>query len=58
MYERAVEVPLKDYIYDKIDMLRREFKMKLTKGEIAYMESLTTEIAVDNFAHTLFMAKL
>lgn len=58
MYEYTMEIPLSQYINDKIDMLRSEFKMRLSRAEIEYMQSLTTEIAVDNFAHTLFMTKL
>ena len=58
MYERVIEIPLSQYINDKIDMLRRDLKMRLSRAEIEHMQSLTTETAVDNFAHTLFMTKL
>lgn len=58
MYERVIEIPLSQYINDKIDMLRRDFKMRLSRAEIEHMQSLATETAVDNFAHTLFMTKL
>lgn len=49
---------IKTYIDNKIYMLRNDFKMKLTKSEIAHMQTLTTENQVDNYAHSLFMEKL
>lgn len=58
MYERTVEITLEEYINNKIDMLRSEFKMRLSRAEIEHMHSLPTETAVDNYAHTLFMTKL
>jgi hypothetical protein len=54
MYERTVEITLEEYINNKIDMLRRDFKIRLSRAEIEYMQSLTTETAVDNFAHDFF----
>lgn len=54
MYERTVEITLEEYINNKIDMLRRDFKIRLSRAEIEYMQSLTTETAVDNFAKDLF----
>lgn len=49
---------IKKYIKAKIQFLRREFCMNLTDEEIAHFYELKTEIAVDNYAHDLFMVKL
>lgn len=53
-----IDIPLPQYIAHKISMLQSNFKLKLTEAEIAHMESLQTEIAVDNYAHSLIMKKL
>ena len=45
------------YIHEKIEVLK-QFKIKLTPDETAYMNGLKTEIAVDNFARTLMQRKL
>lgn len=47
-----------EYIENKINFLRKEFKMQLTAEELAYMRSLKTEIQVDQYARTLFKTKL
>ena len=48
------KVDLETYIKEKIQMLREEFKIRLTKSEIQHMKSLKTEIAVDNYCRSLF----
>lgn len=48
------KVDLETYIKDKIEMLRTEFKIRLTKSEIQHLKSLKTEIAVDNYCRSLF----
>lgn len=53
-----IDIPLPRYIALKISMLQSHFKLKLTEMEIAHMEALTSEVAVDNYAHTLIMKKL
>lgn len=50
--------PIATYINDKIRMLKKHFYIKLTDEEIAHMESLTTEISVDNYAHKLIMTRI
>ena len=49
---------LKQYIESKIRMLTRDFLIELTEEEIDYMHSLTSEVAVDTFAHNIFMTRL
>ena len=46
---------MQDYIEGKLEMLtsEREFGFKLSESETDYMYSLTTEIAIDNYARTL-----
>ena len=56
--EELNNMPLPRYITHKISMLQSNFKLKLTEAEIAHMEALTSEIAVDNYAHALIMKKL
>ena len=46
------------YIEEKIKMLKRDFRIRLSDAEAAHIHSLKTEIAVDNFCHTLFMKRL
>ena len=48
------KVDLETYIKDKIEMLKIEFKIRLTESEIQHMKSLKTEIAVDNYCRSLF----
>ena len=45
---------LKVYIKDKIKMLKKEFHIRLTESEIQHLNSLKTEIAVDNYCRSLF----
>lgn len=40
------------YIKEKIKLLK-DFGIKLNKKQLAHINSLTTEIAVDNYAHDL-----
>ena len=56
MNERPV--PLKVYIKEKLRMLTRDFCLRLTDEEIKHLKSLTREIDVDNYAHTLLDNKL
>lgn len=51
-------VSLHQYIEDKITLLQEDFRIKLTAEEIYNMRQLTSEIAVDQYAHTLIMTKL
>ena len=51
-------VPLPIYIKRKLKMLREDFKLRLSESEIEYMEALTTEIAVDNYARKLIFNHL
>ena len=48
---------LETYIKRKITMLRRDFCVALTETEIEKFHSLTSEIAVDNYARD-FLQKL
>ena len=50
--------PLWQYIQEKIEMLREEFKINLSSREIHEMMQCTSEIAVDNYAHSIIMKKL
>lgn len=50
---RCHNVPLKDYIAAKLKMLHRDFKLDLDLEEILHMQSLKSEIAVDNYARDL-----
>lgn len=47
------QVTLKQYIKEKIRMLKKDFFIKLTDEQIAHMKSLKNEIQVDNYAHDL-----
>ena len=49
---------LKKFINEKIRMLRKDFKMKLTDEEKEHMRGLENEIQVDQYAHNLLMNKL
>lgn len=58
-------ISIEDYIKEKIFMLtdgggrRKEgFGLKLSKSEIAHMQTLTSIIQVDNYAHKLIMKYL
>ena len=52
------DVPLDKYIDRKLDMLRRDFKIYVTKAEEKHMIALPTEMQVDAFARKLIMEKL
>lgn len=52
------DIPLDKYIERKLDMLRSEFKIYVTKAEEKHMIALTTEIQVDAFARKIIMDKL
>ena len=45
---------LKQYKNEKIRMLTDDFCMKLSEDEIDHIQSLKTEIQVDNYVRTLF----
>ena len=47
------QVTLKQYIREKVRMLRKDFCIDLTDEQIAHMKSLKNEIQVDNYAHDL-----
>lgn len=51
-------VPLWQYIQEKLAILQNEFMFNLDASEIQHMMQLTSETAVDNYAHTLIMTKL
>lgn len=46
---------LTKYIDEKIDMLEKEFCMKLTARDKRHFYNLKSEYEVDQFAHTLFL---
>lgn len=50
---RLHKLTLKQYINQKIRILQRDFKVYLTDEQMDHMKSLTSEIQVDNYAHTL-----
>lgn len=43
-------IPLEDYKEDKIKILKRDFKLKLTDDQIKHINSLESEIQVDRYA--------
>ena len=45
-----------EYIENKIKLLK-QLKIKLSAAQLKHIKSLTTEIAVDNFAHDLIFDK-
>ena len=47
------QVTLKQYVKEKIRMLKKDFMIKMTDEQIAHMKSLKNEIQVDNYAHDL-----
>ena len=49
---------LKEYIFEKLDMLKNDFCLKLTYEEEMHMCSLKTESEVDQYAHQLIRDKL
>lgn len=54
LYERK----LQKYIKERIKLLERDFKIRLSKAEKEHFYELTTEIAVDNFARDIIRKKL
>ena len=52
------DIPLPQYIKEKIKMLNRDFLIKLTSEDIAHFNELTSEIAVDNFAMQLIFDRM
>lgn len=46
------------YTSDKIYMLENEFYLHLSDDDILHFRSLTTEDAVDRYAHKLFKERL
>lgn len=55
-YQKRVEID--DYIKNKIRMIEKHFKIRLTEDEKEHMECLTCERDVDQYAHDIFMRKL
>ena len=47
------QVPLKQYIKEKLRMLQKDFCIPLTAEQIAHMKSLKTDTQVDNYAYDL-----
>lgn len=50
---RCNSMSLEDYIAAKLRILHRDFKLDLDPEEILHMQSLKSEIAVDNYARDL-----
>lgn len=53
-----MEMTLNEYINEKLKMLNKDFKIKPSMEEKAHMYELTSEISVDNYAHTLLIKYL
>lgn len=53
-----MKTKIANYIKKKIEMLRKDFKIRLSKAEIAHFNELVTEAEVDRYAHDIFMRKL
>ena len=53
-----MEMTISQYIEAKLKMLSKDFKIKPTLEEKAHMYELTSEISVDNYAHTLLIKYL
>ena len=49
---------LEEYMNQKVKMLKKDFKIRLTAKETNYLQSLPTEIAVDNYIRTIIKNKL
>ena len=56
MYDIPTTVP--EYADYKLEMLTRQFYLKLTKAEKLHMLTLDTMVQIDNYAHRLIMEKL
>lgn len=52
------EMPLNEYIKEKIRMLQKDFYIKLTDAEIDKLNSMTRDIDVDHYAHDLIANRL
>lgn len=52
------EKTLEQYIEEKITMLKRDFKIRITPDDKDKFYDCKTEIAVDNYARSLFMNRL
>lgn len=53
---RQRKVSLKSYVREKIKVLK-ELNIALTDGQIKHMQSLKSELQIDNYAHDLIMGK-
>jgi hypothetical protein len=51
-------ISLPEYIRQKLNMLKKDFMIRLSQHEIEHMMALTTEIAVDNYAKKLIYKRL
>lgn len=49
---------LAQYAKEKIRLLRRDFHVPLTEKEINHISALKSDIAIDNYARGLILAKL
>lgn len=54
---RCDDMPLEQYIKMKLTILKRDFKVALTKKQIERMKSLTSKIQVDNYARDIIFKK-
>ena len=52
------KIPLKDYIKQKIKLLKRDFCLDLTSEEEQHFWDCKTESDVDHYAHDLIVNKL
>ena len=52
------DIPLPQYIKEKIKMLDRDFLIRLTSEDIKHFNELKSEIAVDNFAMQLIFDRM
>ena len=50
---RFDDMPLEKYIRTKLIILRRDFGLALDESEIKHMQSLKSDIQVDNYARDL-----
>lgn len=52
------QVPLRDYIDNKITMLEEEFLINLEDAEIYHLRNLKTEAEVNHYVHQIIINKL
>lgn len=52
------QIPIHEYINNKLQMLTHEFMIHLDYDEIVHMRSLKTEKDVDQYAHSIIKRKL